>query len=101
MKGKPVFHILYEYQLNVYLTVDSVAKWNFELSLKKNWRPNSEICRAFFRIWPPNFLKGLTQNSIPKFRSKLNSTLILKNIGTLGLLSSIVMNEINCVNIAN
>ena len=24
MKGKHIFHILYEYQLNIYLTVDSV-----------------------------------------------------------------------------
>ena len=26
MKGKPKLHILYEYQLNTYLTVDSVVK---------------------------------------------------------------------------
>ena len=26
MKGKPTLHILYEYQLNTYLTVDSVVK---------------------------------------------------------------------------
>ena len=26
MKGKPRLHILYEYQLNIKLTVDSVAK---------------------------------------------------------------------------
>ena len=26
MKGKPKLHILYKYQLNIYLTVNSVAK---------------------------------------------------------------------------
>ena len=26
MKGKPKLHILYDYQLNIYLTVDSVVK---------------------------------------------------------------------------
>ena len=26
MKGKPILHIRYEYQLNIYLTVDSVVK---------------------------------------------------------------------------
>ena len=26
MKGKPTLHILYEYQLNTYLTVDSLVK---------------------------------------------------------------------------
>ena len=26
IKGKPKLHILYEYQLNIYLTVDSVVK---------------------------------------------------------------------------
>ena len=27
---------------------------------------NSEICRAFFIIWPANFFEGLIQNSTPK-----------------------------------
>ena len=55
--------------------------------VSKIWGPNSEICRAFFRIWPPNFFKGLSQHSIPNLRSKFNSTLMLKiswkNIETL------------------
>ena len=54
MKGKPKLHILYEYQLNIYLTVDSVAK-----------------CPANFRIWPPNFFKGLTQNSSRKLKVEI------------------------------
>ena len=32
MKGKSILHILYEYELNIYLTVDSVVK----LSQKMN-----------------------------------------------------------------
>ena len=32
MKGKPILHTLYKYQLNIYLTVDSVVK----LSQKMN-----------------------------------------------------------------
>ena len=39
MKGKPKLDILYEYQLNIYLTVDSVAK----LSQKINKSTISEF----------------------------------------------------------
>ena len=37
-------------------------------AFEKIWRPNSKICRAFFRIWLPNFFKGLTQNSNTKLK---------------------------------
>ena len=47
MKGKPKLHIFYEYQLNIYL------------------------CPANFRIWPPNFFKGLTQNSTLKLKVEI------------------------------
>ena len=32
MKGKSKLHILYECQLNIYLTVDSVAKWSQKMN---------------------------------------------------------------------
>ena len=32
MNGKPKLHILYEYQPNIYLTVDSVVKWSQKMS---------------------------------------------------------------------
>ena len=55
MKGKPNLHILCDYQLNIYLTVDLFV-------FPKYIRP------ANFRIWPPNVFKGLTQNSVPKLK---------------------------------
>ena len=66
MKGKPKIYILYEYKLNIYLTelwsVDSVVKQ----SQKMNKIAHISVCD--FRIWPPNFLKGLTQNSTLKLK---------------------------------
>ena len=32
MKGKPKLHILYDYQLNIYLTVDSVFKYSQKMN---------------------------------------------------------------------
>ena len=59
--------------------------------------------RAFFRIWPPYCFEGLTQNSVPKLEVKIqfyvDSENFMKNIETL--LSFIVLDEINCMNIAN
>ena len=53
------------------------------------------VCRAFFRIWPPNFFKGLTQNSTLKLKVEIqfyvDSENFTKNIETL--LSSIICNE--------
>ena len=37
MKGKPILHILYEYQLTIYLTVDFVVK-NDQNRTKKSER---------------------------------------------------------------
>ena len=64
--------------------------------------PNSEILRLFFRICPPNVLKGLTQTSTRKLKVKIqfcvDSENFMKKIETL--LSSIILNEVNCLNIA-
>ena len=38
MEGKPILHILYEYQLTIYLTVDFVVK-NDQNRTKKSERP--------------------------------------------------------------
>ena len=32
MKGKPKLHILYDYQLNIYITVDSVFKYSQKMN---------------------------------------------------------------------
>ena len=43
---------------------------------KNDWDP--EICREFFRIWPPNFFKAELKIPLQNLRSSDNSTLILK-----------------------
>ena len=57
----------------------------------------------YAHIWPPIFFKGLIQNSTPKLKVEIqfcvDSENFLKNIETL--LSSIIFNEVNCLNIAN
>ena len=64
---------------------------------------NSEKCPANFRIWRQIFFKGLIQNSIPKLKVEIqfyvDSENFMKNIEIL--LSSIIFNEVNCLEIAN
>ena len=57
----------------------------------KMWRPNSEKRPASFRIWPPKHKVEI------KFY--VDSENFIKSIETL--LISIVLNEINCADIAN
>ena len=64
------FHKIF--RINVGLNFDlkflsGILSWAF----KKIWRPNSEIWRAIFRIWPPKFFKGLTQNSTTKLKVEI------------------------------
>ena len=63
-----------------------------------------QVSHAFyFRIWPPIFFKDLIQNSTPKLKVEIqfyvDSENFIKNIETL--LSSIIFNKVNCLNIAN
>ena len=46
----------------------------------KIWRQNFEICQAFFRIWPPNFFKGLTQNSTGKLKVEIKFYVDSENV---------------------
>ena len=53
MKGKPKLHILFEYQLNTYLTVDSVVFKKFGGQIPK-------FACANFGICPPKFFEDLS-----------------------------------------
>ena len=78
-------------KLDFEIAVDQQTKANdqnvegvLDSGCPKIWQPNSEICRAFLRIWPPNFVKGLTQNSTPKLKVEIkiygDSKNFMKNI---------------------
>ena len=76
----------------------------WERPLKKIGGQILKFAGHFFRIWPPNFFKGLTQNSIRKLKVEIQfyvdpENFMKKNIETLS--SSIIFNEVNCLNIAN
>ena len=47
MKGKPKLHILYDYQLNIYLTVDSVFKYSQKMN-KIAHISVRDICKSDF-----------------------------------------------------
>ena len=47
MKGKPKLHLLYDYQLNIYLTVDSVFKYSQKMN-KIAHISVRDICKSDF-----------------------------------------------------
>ena len=58
MKDKPKLHILYDYQLNIYLTVDSVFKYSQKMNkgLTQNSNRKLKVMRQFY-VDSENFMK--------------------------------------------